>query len=85
MMTLPLHALADGNYASPEEGHPDQKEIKVTEGVKAFEFKGKKLDLSSVSVILSQFKLFFLLDYKNTSLMILPIIKELGRGYNELM
>lgn len=23
MVTLPLHALVDGNYASPEEGHPD--------------------------------------------------------------
>lgn len=37
MITLPLHVWADGNQAKPEEGHPDQNELKGTEGVKAFE------------------------------------------------
>jgi hypothetical protein len=73
MTALPLHALVHGNCASPEEGHPDQNRAKEQKSSNIKEI------LSSVSVILSQFKLF-LLDGRDISLMILPILKESGRG-----
>ena len=74
MTTLPLPALVHGNCASPEEGHPDQngtKEQKSSNIKRNFEFC--QCDLEPVQTL-------FLLDGRNISLMILPILKESGRG-----